>query len=134
MSDALYKKLSPFDFVSSINDTKVNLITCEEEEAQYLPFMVNRALSYFGDTILQANEMNRYHDLDKAIQYNFLLLTVSRKKRFSKWHKPEQDDRIDLLKRAYGYNTERAREALAILTEEEIKILMTRHSRGGRGK
>jgi hypothetical protein len=51
-------KYSPFDFLKAINETKENLIVDDETEKQYSPYMINRGLSYFNDTVLIANEMN----------------------------------------------------------------------------
>ena len=85
--------MKPFDYVNSINFTKKNLMknTANDELAEkgYAPFLTNKSLSYFTDTILYANEMNRYHFLDKKLQYEFYLNSLRKKKRFAKWAKAE---------------------------------------------
>ncbi len=83
--------MKPFDYVNSINFTKKNLMknTANDElaEKDYVPFLTNKSLSYFTDTLLYANEMNRYHFLDKRLQYEFYLNSIRKKKRFAKWAK-----------------------------------------------
>lgn len=125
--------MSPFDFLNSINDTKVNLIKedplCEKD---YSAFMVNRGLSYFYDTVMLANEMNMHHQLDKKMQYDFYLAGVRKKKRFSKWSKVEKHDDVELICREYGYSKERAVEALELLSKEQIGVIKEKYTVGGR--
>ena len=129
------EKDNPFDFVNSINYTKRDLIAesnnPEQEEQRYKPFYINRALSYFSDTIGYANLMNQYHHLDKKLQYDFYKYIVAPKKRFSKWAKPEKVGDIDIVKRAYGYSQKKAEIALSLLTPEQIKQLRKRQEQGG---
>jgi len=90
--------MSPFDFLNAINLTKKDLIREDLlNEKDYAPFMVNRGLSYFADTVMMANEINRHSGIPKKWQNDFLLNTISKKKRFSKWHKKDADDRKLLL-------------------------------------
>ena len=126
------KKLALFDYLNSINDTKVDLIVDEETEKTYPSFVVNKGLSYFQDTILLANEMNRYPSTEKKMQYDFLRLTIRKRKRFSKWDKETKSEDVVLMKRAYGYNEARALEALALLTPDQLEIIRKRYSFGGR--
>ena len=100
-------------------------------EKDYLPFMVNRGLSYFQDTIALANEMNRYHDIDKKMQYEFFINIVRPRKRFSKWFKKEEDSDIEAVKEYYGYNNQRASQALSILSQEQLQIIKSRLDKGG---
>ena len=104
---------SPFDFLNEINYGKNNLIVDDITEKQYNPFMVNRGLSYFNDTVLMANEMNLNHHLDSRLQNDFLINIVRKKKRFSKWNKPETVSDVEVVKEYYGYSNEKARQALS---------------------
>ena len=126
---------NPFDYLNSINVTKENMMRGTENdelaESGYNSFMVNRGLSYFYDTVHLANEMNRYHDLDAKLQYEFLFNAVRKKKRFSKWFKPEQDADIAAVKEYYNYNDEKSIQALSILSESELKIIKTKLEKGG---
>lgn len=125
------QKLSPFDFLNAINDTKENLITDDITEKAYSPFMVNRGLSYFQDTVLIANEMNLNAGLDNRIQYDFLMSMVRKRKRFSKWAKAENDVNLEIVKEFYGYSNEKARNALTLLTQDQVDVLKQKLSKGG---
>ena len=82
---------SPFDFIKSISSTKKDIM---EDEKDYNAFMVNRGLSYFPDTVIYANEMNRFHHLDSRLQYLFLINIVRKRNRFSKWNKASESEDI----------------------------------------
>lgn len=122
---------SPFDYLNSINQTKQNIMT-DEDESKYPAFMVNRGLSYFQDTILYANEMNKLHHLDGKLQYNFYINSIRKRKRFSKWFKPESSDALEVIKEYYGYSNEEARQALIVLSNEQIDTLKQKVYKGGR--
>ena len=125
--------LGPFEFINSINNTKVNLMDQDEEvETKYNSFLTNRSLSYFPDTVLMSNEMNRLHHLDNKMQYDFLINIVRKKKRFSKWDKPEQRDDIECVKRYFGYSETKAKQVVSLLSESQIKTIKSKVSIGGR--
>jgi hypothetical protein len=121
-----------FDYLNSINDTKKDIMMDDVSEKQYVPFMVNRGLSYFSDTVLFANEMNRYHHLDKRLQFDFLINSIRKKKRFSKWAKPQEQEAIMIVKADYDFSNEKARSAAALMTSEQIEVLRTKIYQGGR--
>jgi hypothetical protein len=126
--------MSPFDFLNAINQTKQDLLRDDPlNEKDYSPFMVNRGLSYFADTVMMANEMNQHGGIPKKWQNDFLLTTVAKKKRFSKWHKKEADSQaILLIMEYYKYSSERAREVFDILTPEQIKMIEEKLYKGGK--
>ena len=128
----LKNNISPFEFVNSINDTKVNIIVDKWSEEEYNPFIVNKALSFTPDTVIYANEMNSRPHLGKALQYNFLINIVRKKKRFSKWIKKEKIEAIETVKEYYGYNTQKAREVVSILSKEQIDIVKSKLYKGGK--
>jgi hypothetical protein len=132
MVGANKKTLSPFDFLKSINDTKKNIMELPEHEKMYVPFVTNRSLSYFPDTVLLANEMNRYHHIDSKLQYQFLINIVRKRKRFSKWVKPEIENDIESVKEYYGYSNDIARQVLRLLSSEQLTIIRDKVSKGGR--
>lgn len=101
-------------------------------EKAYNSFMVNRGLSYFQDTIIIANEMNRQHQLDSKLQYQFLINMIRKRKRFSKWAKAQKESDIDAVKEYYGYSNEKARQALTLLSPDQITIIKNKVSKGGR--
>lgn len=125
--------LGPFEFINSINNTKVNLMEQDEEvETKYNSFLTNRSLSYFPDTVLMSNEMNRLHHLDSKMQYDFLINIVRKKKRFSKWDKPEQRDDIECVKRYFGYSETKAKQVVGLLSESQITTIKSKVFIGGR--
>ena len=123
--------MNPFEYVNSINYSKKDIMVDDIAERSYNPFMTNRSLSYFQDTVFFANEMNRYHHLENKLQFQFLLNIVRKRKRFSKWNKPELDSDIDVVKEYYGYSNEKARQALTLLSPSQIEELRKKVSKGG---
>ena len=126
--------MSPFDFLNAINLTKKDLIREDPlNEKDYAPFMVNRGLSYFADTVMMANEMNRHSGIPKVWQNDFFLNTISKKKRFSKWHKKEADSKnLLLIMEYYKYSTERAKEVLDILSPDQLTMIEEKLYKGGK--
>ena len=101
-------------------------------EKDYNSWMVNRGLSYFPDTVLLANEMNIRHTIDSRLQFDFLINTIRKQKRFSKWLKPDSIEAIDAIKQYYGYSNEKARTVLRVLSKQQIDELKTKVYKGGR--
>lgn len=126
--------MSPFDYLNAINTTKQNLIIDDLTEKAYSSYTINRSLSYFNDTVLLANEMNRYYHLDKKLQFDFLINIVRKRKRFSKWNKPELVSDIEVVKQYYGYSNDKARQVLPLLSSDQIMNLREKVSKGGRRK
>lgn len=127
--------MSPFDYVKEILQSKKQLIVDELTEKEYNPFIINRSLSYHKDCVLFANEMNRRHFIDKKLQNDFLLNTVrSQKRPFAKWVKSEKSDNIECIKTIYGFSDTKAREALSLLSKEQIQELKEQTRIGGLGK
>ena len=118
---------NPFDYLNTINVTKKNMMRDSENdelaEKGYNAFLINRGLSYFQDTIALANEMNQRADLDNKMQYEFLLHLVRSRKRFSKWHKKEQNDKIDLIAEYYNCSQRKAVEILNVLTDNQTEMI-----------
>jgi len=120
------------DWLNSINFNKENLI--EEDSTlvkEYPPFIVNKCLSGHLDCVLFANEMNRYHFLDKDMQYNFYLNILRKRKRFSPWLRKEKISDIEYVKQYYGYSNEKASQVLKILSDEQIEFIKQRLDTGG---
>jgi len=123
---------NPFDYVNAILQNKKQLIVDEITEKDYAPFLVNRSLSYHKDCILYANEMNRRHFIDKKLQNDFLLNTVrSQKRPFAKWIKSEKSDDLECIKTIFGFSDTKAREALRLLSKEQIQQLKEQTQTGG---
>lgn len=115
----LFKEILP-----SILQTKQYALLTEQDEKSYPAFMVNRALSYHRDTVLVANEMNRFPNLDGKLKYDFYLNMVRASKRpYTKWHKKAQSDDLDAVKEYYGYSDAKAMEALKVLTDSHLSTI-----------
>ena len=124
--------MSPFDFVKEILQGKKQLIVDDLTEKEYAPFIINRSLSYHKDCVMYANEMNRRHFIDKKLQNDFLLNTVRPQKRpFAKWVKAEKSDDLECIKQIYGFSDSKAREALRLLSKDQIQELKQQTDTGG---
>lgn len=127
--------MKPFDFVNAINYTKIDVIlqseSPEKAEKLYNPYIVNRSLSYFPDTVLYCNEMNVRNHLDNKLQFHFLLNSIRKNKRFSKWHKAEVDEDTQLISDFYKCSIRRAKEIRTILSTEQLKQLKEHMHKGG---
>ncbi len=120
------------DYLNSINLSKKDLMEDDPGwEKNYPSYVINKCLSHHMDTLAFANEMNRYPNLDKRLQYSFFLNTVRPKKRFSPWGKKEKIDDLELVKRYYGYSYEKAKQALEILTPQQINFIKDKLNTGG---
>ena len=124
--------MNPFDYLNAINTSKKDIMVDDIAEKSYSPYMINRQLSYFPDTVLAANEMNRNHHLDNRLQFDFFINIIRKRKRFSKWFKPEQISDLDVVKKYYGYSNEKAHQVLTILTTDQINELKRKVMTGGR--
>tara|TARA_Y100000310_G_scaffold338202_1_gene427195 strand:- start:709 stop:1116 length:408 start_codon:yes stop_codon:yes gene_type:complete len=122
------------DYLNDINYGKKNLMDSEDEfwEKKYPAFIINKCLSAHTDAILFVNELNKLHFLDKRLQNDFLINSLRKRKRFAKWMRASKIKDIEYVKEYYGYSNEKAKQALDVLTEEQIKIIKIKLSRGGK--
>jgi hypothetical protein len=125
--------MTPFDYLNAINQTKEDLSNDPLFEKDYVPFIVNRGLSYFVDTCLYANELNCRSSIPKEWQFSYLLNSITKKKRFSKWHKKDAlGDNLAMVMEYYNYSTEKAKVALSILSEEQLVMIKQKFEKGGK--
>ena len=124
--------MNPFEYVNAINYTKKDIMVDDIAEKAYAPYMVNRQLSYFPDTVLAANAMKRNHHLDNRLQFDFFINIIRKRKRFSKWYKPETISDLEVVKKYYGYSNEKAHQVLTLLSTEQINELKRKVMTGGR--
>ena len=126
--------MKPFDYINSINYSKKNLMRNSDNdelaESGYVPFLTNRSLSYFTDTLFYANEINQFCHTDHKLQYEYLLNSVRPKKRFAKWVKTMDSDDLEMVKLYYNYSTKKALQAIAILTPSELDHITRKVTRG----
>lgn len=125
--------MSPFDFLNAINSTKENLFLDPQAHKDYEPWMVNKGLSYFSDTILYANEINKYYSIPKDWQFSFYLNNIPKKKRYSKWAKKDaKTEPVKLVMEYYGYSIEKAKQALSVLSQEQLAMIEEKVYKGGK--
>jgi len=122
------------DYLKVINETKEPLMDTDDEmwEKKYPPFIVNKCLAPFPDTIFLVNEMNLNNHIDKKLQFDFLLNSLRTRKRYTPWLKASKQKNLEYVKEYYGYNNEKAKSALKILNDEQIKTIKDSLNKGGR--
>ena len=123
--------MSPFDFVNALSQSKKDLMEDSAVERLYQPFLVNKALSYFPDTVMYANEMNRRHLTDFKLQFHFFLNIVRPARRFAKWVKKQEDNDLAAVMEYYGYSPEKAKSALSILSSDQLITIKEKLEKGG---
>lgn len=121
------------DWLNSINTTKKNLLDEDPSlEKEYAPYIINRCLSGHIDCIMFVNELNKCHSLPKKLQYDFLLNSLRKRKRFSPWLRKDQIKDLEIVKQYYGYSNEKAKQVLKILTKEQLSFIRERLETGGK--
>jgi hypothetical protein len=123
---------NPFDYVNSILQTKKNIIVDADTEKEYNAFIINRALSYQVDCVMFSNEMNKRAFLDKKMQFDYFINTIRSKKRpFAKWVKSEKSEDLECIKQVYNFSNAKAREALRLLSKDQLQQLKEMTDHGG---
>ena len=122
------------DYINAINYTKEPLLDNEDEEwtKKYPPFIVNKCLAPFPDTILLVNEINQLHHLEKKLQFDFLLNSLRTRKRYAPWLKAKKLKNLEYVKEYYGYNNEKAKLALDLLNDKQISAIKRKLNKGGK--
>ncbi len=124
--------MNHFDYLKSITDSKEDIMVDDLAEKDYNAFMVNRGLSYYNDTVIYANEMNKNSHIDSRLQFDFLKQIIRKRKRFSKWNKADKLADIEIIKEYYGYSRDKAYQVLPLLSKDKIDHLRKKISKGGR--
>lgn len=126
---------NPFDYVSAVSHSKQNLMSGSENdelaEKDYVPYLVNKALSYHIDSVIEANTMNTYGHLDNKMQFEYLLNTLRKRKRYAKWLKPVANSDLEAVMECYSYNRAKAEAALKCMTADDILAVHNRVYKGG---
>ena len=123
------------DYLNAINFSKVNLLDGDDLtwEKKFPPYVINRCLSQHIDTIIQANEMNQRHGLNKRLQFHFLLNSIRKRKRFGgKWISTAKSKNLEYVKQYYGYSNSKAKVALDILDTKQLNLIKSKLDKGGR--
>lgn len=123
------------DYLKAINETKENLLDTNDItwEKKYPPYVINRCMSMFYDTVMHSNEMNGLHFLPKRMQFHYFINSIRKKRRFGgKWLSQTKLKNLELIKEYYGYSNSKAKEALNILSKNQIENIKIKLTKGGR--
>ena len=120
------------DYLNSINLKQGDLSEDTRAMSKYPAFVINKCMAQHVDTVIYANEMNMHGSLDNDLQYLFYLYSIRKSKRFSPWNKKTSDSDLALVKKYFGYNTEKARQALTILNTSQIDFIKSKLDTGGK--
>ena len=123
------------DYLKAINESKENLLDTPDPtwEKKYPPYVINRCMSMFYDTVMHSNEMNGLHFLPKRMQFHYLINSIRKKRRFGgKWLSQTKLKDLALVKEYYGYSNSKAKEALNILSKNQIENIKIELIKGGR--
>ena len=122
------------EYLKAINQSKEPLMDSDDEmwEKKYSPYIINRCIYPFTDTILLVNEMNIYNGLDSKLQFQFLLNSIRTRKRFAPWLKTSKINNLETIKEYFGYSDQRAKEVLNVLTDEDISYMKMKLDKGGK--
>ena len=123
----LFKEVIP-----AILQTKKNVLQTEQDVKEYHAFIVNKALSYYTDCILYANEMNMYPGLDGELQFQYYIQSIrSMKRKYQSWQKAEVNKDLEPIKEYFGFSNEKAKQSLRILTKEQLDFIKEKTNKGG---
>ncbi len=122
------------DYLNAINVSKDSLLDTEDEmwEKKFYPFIINKCVAPFEDTVMLVNEINQLHHLDKKLQFDFLINSLRPRKRYAPWLKAKKLKNLEYVKEFYGYNNEKAKVALDILDDEQISAIKEKLNKGGK--
>lgn len=96
-----------------------------EEEKDYNPYITNRALTAYLDTILYANQMNQFPGLDRKMQYDYLFYSIRKKRRpFQPWMKAVNDETLSAICEYFQCSRRKGKENINILTKDQIKEII----------
>ena len=124
------------DYVPALSHTKENLLDSEDElwEKSYQPYLINKTFSYYMDTIMYANEMNQHSMVDNKLQFDYLLNSIRPRKRYAPWLKTSKINNLELVKEYFGYNDQKAKDALDLLTDDQLEHIQTKLNKGGNAR
>lgn len=125
--------MSPFDILKAINETKEDIFVDPQAEKDYKAYIINRGLSFYPDTVMYANQMNLCSTIPKRYQFIYYLNSVKKRKRFSEWHKKDANsDSISMIMEYYSYSNDKAKEALKLLTPEQLSRIEEKLFKGSK--
>lgn len=106
-----------FEILNNLNFDKNYEKLDEVKRKNYNPYLINRGLSYFPDSVLQANAMNLRSFLDKQTQFDYLFHAVRKRKRFSRWHKKTNFELVPIITEVLECSPREAEKYANMITE-----------------
>lgn len=122
------------DYLNDINLKTGKLTGDEDAMKKYPAYVINKCMSHHVDTVLYANEMNRFFTLDNDLQYQFYIHSIRKSKRFAPWDKQQTDNDLERVKQFYGYSTDKARDALKLLNKGQLEVIKSKLKVGGKNE
>ena len=128
------KKKSPkvFTYLKAVSMTKslAHLDDIDFDE-HYIPWLINRGLSFHQDAVLAMNSMNERPWLAPSLQFRFLLNTLRARSRFSPWLKRVISADVVLVAEYYGCSVRHAQSLLDLHSEDQLRTVRARLYKGG---
>lgn len=113
----------PFSIINDINAGRE-----PKNPEKFSPWLTARFFSMFPDTLYYAQLLNLNYELDPKLQLQFLQSTVRPSRRWNKWLKRSKEDKYhEAVKKHYGFSDRKTREALVILSKEQISYIVKLH-------
>jgi len=119
------------EILKSLNQTKNEDLIDDFNANDYVPFIINRAFSFYPDTVMFANDLNRFSNIDKTMQYKYYCSGLKKKSRFSPWLKASKIENLELISDYYQVSRREAKELLNFLTTDDIEKINKALNKGG---
>ena len=100
-------------------------------DEHYIPWLINRGLSFHQDAVLAMNSMNERPWLAPSLQFRFLLNTLRARTRFSPWLKRVTSTDVVLVAEYYGCSVRHAQPLLDLHSEDQLQSVRVRLRKGG---
>lgn len=113
--------MNVFTFIDIISYKKADIDDIDVHiQKEYVPFVVNKHFSLFPDTIFHANLINSYSFLSKKTQYEYLKHALRKRKRYTKWHKKQNNQQLNDICEYYNCSKRKAKEYENVLTPSQL--------------
>ena len=83
-------------------------------------------------SVTMKNDINeRFFNITKWWKHSFYLNSLRKRKRYSPWIYKDKIKDLDCVKSYYGYSNEKAKQALRVLTKEQLNFIKSKIETGG---
>jgi hypothetical protein len=128
LSEAEEKRIDIWGMINSVKTTKEYAFD-ETTSKEYLPWIVNKALSANIEYIYHVDRMNTFHDLNNRMQYDYYFYALPKIKMFKKWIKKEQviDEKYILaLANLSKISLKKAKSAWHTMSKDQKKTFISK--------